>query len=74
MGAGGYTSERPLWSVSTYLNAGQTVLYQYLRQENCNQPYIYETINRTLTVPACGSPAITLEDAWVGPAGTSGGC
>ena len=74
MGAGGYTSERPLWSVSTYLNAGQTVLYQYLRQENCNQPYIYETINRTLTVPACGSPTITLEDAWVGPVGTSGGC
>ncbi|KUJ06868.1 1, 4-alpha-D-glucan glucohydrolase [Mollisia scopiformis] len=74
MGAGGYTSERPLWSVSAYLNAGEEVNYKYVRQEDCNQPYIYETVNRTLTVPACGSAAITTNDAWDGPVGTSGNC
>jgi glucoamylase len=74
LGAGGYTSERPLWSASAYLNAGESVSYKYVRQENCDQPYIYETLNRTLTVPACGSAGITEEDAWVGPVGTSGNC
>lgn len=74
MGAGGYTSSRPLWSVSAYLNAGETVSYKYVRQENCNQPYLYETQNRTLTVPACGSDGITQEDAWTGPVGTAGTC
>ena len=74
MGAGGYTSERPLWSVSAYLSAGETISYKYVRQEDCNQPYIYETGNRTLTVPACGGASITTNDAWVGPVGTSGGC
>lgn len=74
MSAGGYTSERPLWSVSAYLAAGEAVTYQYVRQEDCNQPYIYETINRTLTVPACGGASITTNDAWVGPVGTSGDC
>jgi glucoamylase len=74
MGAGGYTSQRPLWSVSAYLNAGESVSYQYVRQEDCNQPYIYETVNRTLTVPACGGATITTNDAWVGPLGTSGNC
>ena len=74
MGAGGYTQARPLWSVSAYLNAGEHVSYVYVRQENCNQPYIYETINRTLTVPACGGAAITTNDAWTGPVGTSGSC
>jgi glucoamylase len=74
MGAGGYTEARPLWSVSAYLDAGESVIYQYVRQEDCNQPYIYETINRTLTVPACGGASITTNDAWVGPLGTSGDC
>jgi len=74
LGAGGYTSERPLWSVSAYLNAGQTVSYSYMRQENCGQPYIYETLNRTLTVPPCGSAGVTTDDAWVGPLGSSGNC
>ncbi|TVY86551.1 Glucoamylase P [Lachnellula willkommii] len=74
MGAGGYTSERPLWSVSTYLDAGETVSYKYVRQENCNQAWLYETRNRTLAVPACGGDAITQEDAWVGPGGTAGTC
>jgi glucoamylase len=74
MGAGGYTQTRPLWSVSAYLNAGEVVSYQYVRQEDCNQPYIYETVNRTLVVPACGSEGITTNDAWEGPVGTSGNC
>ena len=74
MGAGGYTSERPLWSVSAYLNAGESVSYKYVRQENCGQPYIWETVNRTLTVPACGSAGITVEDAWVGPVGVWEDC
>jgi len=74
MGAGGYTEERPLWSVSAYLNAGETVSYKYVRQEDCGQPYIYETVNRTLTVPPCGSAGTGTNDAWVGPVGTSGGC
>jgi glucoamylase len=74
MGAGFYTAERPLWNVSIFLNAGESIDYKYVRQEDCNQPYIYETINRTLTVPACGGASITTNDAWVGPVGTSGNC
>jgi glucoamylase len=74
VGAGGYTSARPLWSVAAYLNAGETVSYKYVRQENCGQPYIYETINRTLTVPPCGGAAVSVDDAWVGPLGSSGNC
>jgi len=74
LGAGGYTQERPLWSVSAFLSAGETVSYKYARQENCGQPYIFEAENRTLTIPECGSAAITIEDAWVGEVGTPGGC
>lgn len=74
LGAGGYTSQRPLWSVSAFLAAGETIDYKYARQEDCNQPFIYETVNRTLTVPACGGASITTNDAWDGPVGTSGGC
>ncbi|RDL30375.1 putative Glucoamylase P [Venustampulla echinocandica] len=74
MGSGGYTSERPLWSISTYLKAGEQLTYKYARQENCGQPYIYESQDRTLTVPACGGKAITVENAWVGPTGNSGNC
>ncbi|KAJ5042509.1 uncharacterized protein L3040_005052 [Drepanopeziza brunnea f. sp. 'multigermtubi'] len=74
MGAGGYTSERPLWSVSTYLPAGQTVDFKYVREQNCNQAPIFESQDRTLVVPACGSAAVVTDDAWVGPVGTSGNC
>lgn len=74
LGAGAYTEERPLWSVSAFLNAGETVSYKYVRQEDCDQPYIYESINRTLVVPACGSVSISTDDAWTGDAGTTGGC
>lgn len=71
---GNYSSERPLWYANVYLPAGQEVSYVYVREENCGQPSIYETTNRTLTVPACGGAAISTDDAWVGPVGTSGGC
>lgn len=74
LGAGGYTSERPLWSVSAYLTAGETVDYVYVRQEDCGQAYIYESTNRTLVVPACGSEGLVTDDAWVGELGTPGGC
>lgn len=74
LGAGGYTSERPLWAGSTFLAAGQTVSYKYVRTQNCGQPSIYETGNRTLTVPACGGAAVTVQDTWVGPVGTQGSC
>ena len=63
------------------MTAGEYVSYAYVRQEDCNQPYIYETINRTITVPACqnstsgsSTPLLSTDDAWVGPAGSSGQC
>ena len=74
MSADDYTQDRPLWNVSVYLTAGETINYKYVRQEDCNQPYIYETENRTLTVPPCGGASISTNDAWVGPVGTSGNC
>lgn len=74
LSAGGYTSERPLWSVSAFLAEGETISYQYVRQEDCGQAYIYESVNRTLVVPPCGSEGIETDDAWVGDVGTSGGC
>ncbi|RFU29189.1 hypothetical protein B7463_g7149, partial [Scytalidium lignicola] len=74
LNAGLYTAERPLWELNTYVTAGQTVMYQYVRQEDCNQPYIYETINRTLVVPPCGGDMVTTNDAWTGLVGSSGNC
>lgn len=74
LGAGGYTDQRPLWSVSTYLEAGKTINYQYVREQNCGQAPIRENVNRTLTVPVCGSEKVTREDKWEGPGGVSGGC
>lgn len=74
MSASGYTDERPLWRVSTYVEAGQTVDFKYVRQENCNRPYIYETWSRVLVVPACGGEAVVTDDAWVGPVGTPASC
>jgi len=69
-----YSSERPLWYASVYLPAGQQVSYSYAREENCGQPHIYETVNRTLTVPPCGGSSVSIDDAWVGPAGAAGSC
>lgn len=74
-----YTSERPLWYAVLALTAGETIDYGYARQEDCDQPWIFETVNRTLVVPACqeGSVSVILaetDDAWTGPVGTTGGC
>jgi glucoamylase len=70
LGAGGY----PIWSASSYLNAGETVSYVFVREEDCSQPNIYETVNRTLTVPACGGATVTVNYTWTGPLGVSGDC
>ena len=79
--ASNYTSERPEWYVQLAMTAGETVTYSYVRQEDCEQPYIWETVNRTLTVPECTdesgtdtTPQLTTDDAWTGPLGSSGGC
>ncbi|KAI0132383.1 1, 4-alpha-D-glucan glucohydrolase [Xylariales sp. AK1849] len=77
--ASNYTSERPLWYAPLALTAGETINYGYARQEDCNQPWIFENTNRTLVVPACDeddTEAILAEtnDAWTGPTGSAGGC
>lgn len=77
--ASNYTAERPLWYASVALTAGEYINYGYARQEDCDQPWIYESVNRTLLVPACDESdveAIRAEtnDAWTGEAGSSGGC
>ena len=66
---GNYTSKRPLWYVYLDLPADSTISYSYVRQES-NGNYLYETGNRTVTVPACNSTSVTQEDTWVGPTGT----
>lgn len=63
MSAGGYTSQRPLWTLARDLPASTNISYKYLRQES-DMSYIYEGINRTLTTNACGGPTLTEEDAW----------
>ncbi|KAJ8125580.1 hypothetical protein O1611_g8057 [Lasiodiplodia mahajangana] len=80
--ASGYTAERPLWSATIALTAGQAVNYAYVRTEDCSQDPIWEsaTANRTLVIPACDPDAdpdtviVVTNDAWQGPTGTSGGC
>lgn len=74
MSAADYTAERPLWSFTIALAAGETLDYKYVREENCGQASIYEAINRTVTVPECGGTPFTLEDAWDGDVGSSGDC
>ncbi|ETS82347.1 Glucoamylase P [Pestalotiopsis fici W106-1] len=74
-----YTSERPLWYAPIALTAGEYINYGYARQEDCDQPWIFETVNRTLLVPECDEndvEAIRAEtnDAWTGSVGSSGGC
>lgn len=66
MSASNYTSQRPLWDLQIELLAGENLNYQYLRQES-DGSYIYETVNRTLTIPACGQPGPVTNDAWTGP-------
>ncbi|KAL2070223.1 hypothetical protein VTL71DRAFT_13249 [Oculimacula yallundae] len=74
LSAGGYTAQRPLWSVDTYLEAGKDVVYSYVREQNCGQAPVRESVNRTLSVPECGGQRVVREDAWTGPVGSSGGC
>ncbi|KAI0388380.1 carbohydrate-binding module family 20 protein [Xylariaceae sp. FL0594] len=80
--ASGYTQQRPLWSATVALTAGETVSYAYIRQEDCGQAPIREpaTANRTLVIPPCDPNAdpekvlVVTDDAWQGPTGSSGGC
>ncbi|KAI0600004.1 carbohydrate-binding module family 20 protein [Biscogniauxia sp. FL1348] len=78
--ATGYTAERPLWSARVAMTAGETVTYAYARQEDCGQDPIWETVNRTLVVPACDEDAdseevrLETDDQWTGSVGSSGGC
>ncbi|XMA18144.1 hypothetical protein WAI453_010935 [Rhynchosporium graminicola] len=74
LSAGQYTADRPLWSVSSYLEAGTTVDYSFVREQNCGQAGVYESLNRTLVVPACGGEKVVQEDEWTGPVGTPGTC
>ncbi|CAK7207220.1 hypothetical protein SEUCBS139899_010029 [Sporothrix eucalyptigena] len=81
LSANNYTSDRPEWYVEVQMTAGEYVSYVYVREEDCGQANIYETVNRTLLVPACDSsatanspPLLTTNDAWTGPVGTSGDC
>ncbi|WYZ46431.1 hypothetical protein EsH8_IX_000656 [Colletotrichum jinshuiense] len=75
MSASNYTAERPLWNVDVELPGGQNVSYIYVRRQNCNQGYIYEETNRTLTVPSCNSAQrLMTDDAWVGRQGSGGSC
>ncbi|KAL3420003.1 Glucoamylase P [Phlyctema vagabunda] len=69
-----YTAARPLWYADLQLAAGQSVDYKFVRTQNCNQPPVYESTNRTLAVPACGQPGFTTDFAWNGPVGSPGNC
>lgn len=80
MSADGYTEARPLWSVDVAMLAGEVVSYGYVKVQNCNQGWVFETVNRTLVVPACVTGGnktdvlLTVDEAWTGPDGTSGNC
>lgn len=73
-----YTSERPLWFLPASLTAGTAVGYKYARQEDCGQPWILESVNRTVQVPACvegdDSVRASTDDAWTGSVGQHGNC
>lgn len=80
MSASQFTADRPLWFVEVALAAGETVSYTYARQQNCDQGYVYETVNRTLVAPACVSNGtaeqvlLETDDAFTGPDGTWTSC
>lgn len=74
MGAGGYSEERPLWDVRVGMEAGQMVGYNFVRVEDCGQEDVWESVERVITIPSCGSSALTLEDSWEGDVGASGNC
>lgn len=67
-----YTSSRPLWYFEIDLPASTTISYKYLRQES-DGSWLWETSNRTYSIPACGTQAetgnVVVESSWVGPSG-----
>ncbi|CAG8976844.1 hypothetical protein HYALB_00012662 [Hymenoscyphus albidus] len=58
---GGYSDQRPLWTLDTYFEAGEDVDFKFVRQEDCGQPWIYERNNRTIGVGPCGTAAGVFE-------------
>lgn len=75
MNSGKYTTEFPLWYVDAELTAGETISYVYVREQDCGQEPVYESINRTIVIPECGTEGTkVVSDAWVGSTGSSGGC
>ncbi|KAI1172420.1 carbohydrate-binding module family 20 protein [Nemania sp. FL0916] len=78
--ASGYSDQRPLWSATIALTAGEIVSYAYVRTEDCGQGDVWEMNgagmgNRTLVVPACdsdadpGAVAVVTDDVWRGVGG-----
>lgn len=63
LSASAYTANNPIWQADVLLEAGQTFTYQYVREQSCD---VYETANRTLTTPPCGSAGISVNDTWQG--------
>ncbi|KAI8633506.1 1, 4-alpha-D-glucan glucohydrolase [Xylariaceae sp. FL1651] len=68
-----YTIDNPLWFVSVPMSANKTISYGYIRQNQTTDgsaPYVYESVNRTLTVPPCSvdmDPSkilLTIDDTW----------
>lgn len=79
LSASNYTSEQPIWFVQVSMNPGETSSYVYARQQDCGQPFLYETTNRTIAVPECSTAdegaVVTRDDeTWQGPTGTPGNC
>lgn len=76
MAATEYTDENPIWSSLVDVDApGETLTYKYVRRQNCNQGYIYETSDRTIELPECGTTEILeLDQVWDGPVGSPGNC
>lgn len=48
MEAGGYTAERPLWTVGVGMETrvGKVVGFQFVRVEDCGQGDVWEEVNR----------------------------
>lgn len=80
LAATNYTDANPIWFARVALAAdGGAVSYGYARQQDCGQPVLFETVNRTLAVPPCDEAAgdavrARTDDVWTGPTGSSGNC
>jgi len=62
LNAGNYTWERPEWFVDIWLQAGQTVEYQYVLQSG--DDYVFEQrAPRIVRTAACGSARVETDDA-----------